>query len=168
MLHFFPPTQRYLEKHLYQWSLSEVNAAVARLKLPHVGVLDKISCQPYVFEHEQLSTIAQFRLSNAGLGNRYPRFAGTLYRRQKFCPFCPQTLLNEAHVIFFCKSVEHHRKEFNLHLYRTACQLKGLGEDETLSAFLNSYDWEKKDHRTECLSLGHALDTIRGHWLSLW
>ena len=167
-LPFVPPTQRYLGRHLTQWALSEVNTTVSQLNLPHIGILDKFSCQPYAFEHPHLSTIAQFRLSNAGLGNRYPRYAGVLYERQKFCPLCPRTLLTEAHVIFFCNSVEHHRKNFNLHLYRTACQLKGLDEEGTLTAFLNSYDWEKKNHHTECVSLGHALDTIRGHWLSLW
>ena len=167
-LHFDPPNLRYLGLHLSQWSLSEVNYAVSQLNLPHIGVLNKFLCQPYAFEHEHLSTIAQFRLSNAGLGNRYPRFAGVRYERQKYCPLCPQTILTEAHVIFSCSAVEHHRKEFNLHSYRTACQLKGMDMNATLSAFLNSYDWDKKNHLTECLSLGHALDTIRGHWLSLW
>ena len=167
-LTFDPINLRYLGNHLNQWSLSEVNYSVAKLNLPHVGILNKFSCQPYAFEHEHLSTIAQFRLSNAGLGNRYPRFAGVLYERQRFCPLCPHVILTEAHVIFFCKSVEHHRKKFNLNFFRASCQLKGLDENETLSAYLNSYDWDIKNHRTECLSLGHALDTIRGHWLSLW
>ena len=167
-LPFVPPTLRYLGTHLYQWSLSQTNTVVSQLQLPHVGTLAKYSRQPYVFEHPHLSTIAQFRLSNAGLGNKRPRFAGVLYERQKFCPLCPTTVLTEAHVIFFCNSIEHHRKEFHLHLYRAACQLKGLDAEQTLSEYINSYDWDAANHRSECLSLGHALDTLRGHWLSLW
>ena len=167
-LPFVPPTLRYLGTHLYQWSLSQTNSVVSQLHLPHVGTLSKYCRQPYVFEHPHLPTIAQFRLSNAGLGNRRPRFAGVLYERQKFCPLCSTTVLTEAHVIFFCSSIEHHRKKFNLHLYRTACQLKGLDAEQTLTEYINSYDWEKVNHRSECVSLGHALDTLRGHWLSLW
>ena len=101
------------------------------------------SCQPYAFEHEHLTTIAQFRLSSAGLGNKYPRFAGVLYERQKYCPLCPGTLLTEAHVIFFCPSTEHHRRTFNLHFYGTACALKGLDQEGTLREYLNDYKWSK-------------------------
>ena len=151
-LPFVPPTLRYLGTHLYQLSLSQTNTAVSQLHLPHVGTLAKYSCQLYVFEDPHLPTIAQFRLSNAGLGNRYPRFAGVLYEPQKFCPFCPTTILTEAHVIFFCKSVEHHRKKFHLHLYRTSCQLKGLDAEQTLSSYLNSYDWDPRNHRTPSVS----------------
>ena len=167
-LPFVPPTLGYLGTHLHQWSLAETNHAVSHLCLPHVGTVSKYIRQPYAFEHPHISTIAQFRLSNAGLGNRYPRFAGVLYERQKFCPLCPGTILTEGHVIFHCKSIEHHRKTFNLHLFRAACQLKGLDAEQTLSRYINGYDWEPRNHRTECISLGHALDTLRGHWLSLW
>ena len=167
-LPFVPPSPRYLGSHLIQWALSETNHRIAQLKLPNVGTLSSFSRQPYAFEHEHLTTIAQFRLSSAGLGNKYPRFAGVLYERQKYCPLCPGTLLTEAHVIFFCPSTEHHRRTFNLHFYRTACALKGLDQEGTLREYLNDYNWSKDKHRSECLSLGHALDTLRGHWLALW
>ena len=167
-LPFVPPSTRYLGSHLMQWSLAETNSRITQLKLPNIGTLSSFSRQPYVFEHEHLVTIAQFRLSSAGLGNKYPRFAGVLYERQKFCPLCPGTLLTEAHVIFFCPSTEHYRRQFNLHLYRTASSLKGLDHESTLREYLNNPNWSRDKHRSEWLSLGHALDTLRGHWLSLW
>ena len=167
-LTFDPPTLRYLGKHLYQWSLAETNNRISQLHLPYVGSLPDFSRQPYVFEHAHLTTIAEFRLSSAGLGNKYPRFAGVLYERQKFCPLCPGAILTEAHVIFFCSAIEHHRRHFNLHLYRTSRTLKGLDQEGIMEEYLNSYDWEKDVHRSECVSLGHVLDTLRGHWLSLW
>ena len=168
-LPFVPPTQRYLGSHLYQWSLSEVNNVVSSHDLPYVGAVTKFSRQKYVFEHPQLATIAQFRLSNAGLGNKYPRFAGVQYVRQKLCPFCPRIPITEAHVIFFCPAVEHHRKDFGLNLFRTASQAKGLGEEDTLKHFMNGLLCSGKPSPVaDFSSIGHALDTMRGHWLSLW
>ena len=168
-LPFVPPSVRYLGAHLHQWSLSETNHLISSLKLPYVGVLQNYVRQPYVYEHPQLATIAQFRLSNAGLGNRYPRFAGVLYVRQKLCPLCVGQKLTEAHVIFFCPSVERFRREFELNFFRTVCRTQGFDEDKTFSIYINGHDWnENPVPDTDYASRGHALDTMRGHWLSLW
>jgi hypothetical protein len=168
-LPFVPPTLRYLGSHLLQWSLSETNHLIAGHHLPYVGSLTKYSRQPYVFEHPQLATIAQFRLSNAGLGNRYPRFAGLPYVRQKLCPLCVDEVLTEAHVIFFCPSVERFRKEFELNFFRTVCRTQGYGKEETFNIFINGHDWNGNPvPDTDFASRGLALDTIRGHWPSLW
>ena len=99
-LTFDPPTLRYLGKHLYQWSLAETNYRISQLHLPYVGSLPDFSRQPYVFEHAHITTIAEFRLSSAGLGNKYPRFAGVLYERQKFCPLCPGAILTYSFAYF--------------------------------------------------------------------
>ena len=74
-LHFVPPTPRYLGVHLAQWSLATVNSAIEKLTLPYVGTLPRFARQKYVYEHPHMDTIAEFRLSNAGLGNQNPRFA---------------------------------------------------------------------------------------------
>ena len=168
-LPFVPPSMQYLGAHLHQWSLSETNHQISSLKLPYVGVLQNFVRQPYVYEHSHLATIAQFRLSSAGLGNRYPRFAGALYTRQKMCPLCVGKELTEAHVIFFCSSVERYRKEFELNFFRTVCRTQGFGEEKTFSLYINGHDWnENPVPDTDYASRGLALDTLRGHWLSLW
>ena len=108
-------------------------------------------------------------LPNAGLGNRFPRFAGVLYRRQISCPLCSSTTLDEAHVIFFCPSVEKYRREFYLNIFRTICRTKGFDDQKTFSLFINGQDWnENPVDDTDFASRGLTLDTIRGHWLSLW
>ena len=168
-LPFVPPTLRYLGTHLYEWSLSETNDVISRHSLPYVGTLTKYCRQKYVFEHPQLATVAQFRLSNAGLGNKYPRFAGVLYARQKYCPFCPQVTLTEAHVVFFCPSVEHFRKQFELNMYRTVSQSKGFCDEDIFSNYINGFLCSGGPFKdADYSSIGHALDTMRGHWLSLW
>ena len=169
LLPFVPPTMRYLGSHLHQWSLSETNHLISQHDLPNVGILDNYVRQPYVFEHFHLDTIAQFRLSNAGLGNRFPRFAGALYARQKSCPLCTAAVLTEAHVIFFCPSVERFRRDFELNFFRTVCQTKGFSEEKTFRLYVNGYDWnEKPVDGNDFASRGLALDTLRGHWLSGW
>ena len=168
-LPFVPATPRYLSVHLAQWSLSEINHALSQLSLPYVKCLTVFKKQPYVFEHEHLNTVAQFRLSNAGLGNRFPRFATTTYARRTSCPLCTSLLLSEGHVVFFCPAVENFRRELDLCLFRTICQTKGFSEDQTFSLFVNGQDWnEKPVSSTDFASRGLALDTMRGHWLSRW
>ena len=168
-LPFVPPTTRYLASHLFQWSLSEVNSTLSRLELPYVSPLTSFKRQPYVSDHRYLDTIAQFRLSNAGLGNRYPRFAGVPYLRQTNCPLCNSILLTEAHVIFFCPYVEHFRGELDLIIFRTICLTKGFSESDTFSLFINGLDWNKKPvDLEEIIARGLALDTLRGHWLARW
>ena len=170
MLHFVPPTMRYLNVHLSQWSLSVTNQAISTLKLPYVQPLMKFSRQLYVYEHVHLNTIAEFRLSNAGLGNRHPRFPSQhLYSRSSACPFCPSVTLTESHVVFFCDKVERFRQEFELPFFRNLCRSKGFSEEDTFALYVNGKDW----NGTVVLPLeydarGLAMDTIRGHWLSLW
>ena len=122
-----------------------------------------------VFEHEQLSTMAQFRLSNAGLGNRFPRNEPVQYDRRTSCPLCSSPTLSENHVVFFCPAVKTLRKELNLNLYRTICQKKGYSEDETLCSYINGLDC-KGNQVSGCdfVSRGRIMDTIRENWLSQW
>ena len=168
-LPFVPPTQHYLVSHLTQWSLSVTNHLISQFKLPNVGALSRFSCQPYVFEHPHLSTIAQFRLSNAGLRNRYPRFVGALYNIQKTCPMCQEPKLSESHLFFFCPSVEHFIKDFDLTTFRTVARVTGFTEEETFRIYINGFNWNGFHvPDTDFVARGHALDTIRGHWLTLW
>ena len=168
-MQFVPPTERYLKTHLYTWSLSEVNNTLANLTLPYVAPLVRFKKQPYVFEHQHLDTIAQFRLSNAGLGNRFPRWAGVFYARQTSCPLCNLQLLDEAHVVFFCPMVENEREELDLVFFRNRCLEKGFSHKKIFFTFVNGLDWNGRAvQRKEILDIGLALDTLRGHWLAKW
>ena len=168
-LPFVPPTPRYLVVHLEQWALAETNHVLEQRSLPYVSKLSKFERQPYVYEHEHLDTIAQFRLSNAGLGNRFPRFATAAYGRRSSCPLCPSLHLSEGHVVFFCSAVETQRKELDLTFFRNICQRDGYSEEKTFATFVNGLDWNGNPvQATDYASRGLAMDTIRGHWLSRW
>ena len=164
-----PPTDRYLNVHLAQWSLSMTNFAISQKTLPYVKQLAAYKRQPYVFEHTQLDTIAQFRLSNAGLGNRFPRFPVEGYGRRKACPLCSCSSLSEGHVVFFCPAVEHFRDELDLKFFRNICEMKGFSEEKTFSLYVNGHDWnENLVADPDFPSRGLAMDLMRGHWLSRW
>ena len=166
-LPFVPPTPKYLAIHLVQWALAETNQVIENHSLPFVSNLTKFARQPYVYEHNHLDTIAQFRLSNAGLGNRFPGFPADMYDRRTFCPLCPSLRLTESHVVFFCSAVESHRKELDLVFFRNICKLKGYSEEETFSTFINGLDWNGNlVQDTDYAERGLALDTIRGHWVA--
>ena len=168
-LSFFPPTTRYLKTHLYTWSLSSVNNALSTLSLPYVTPLTCYEVQPYIFEHQYLDTLAQFRLSNAGLGNRSPRWAGFYYPRQSHCPLCHNCILTEVHVFLSCPAVNLERKELSITSYRNRCIEKGLSLDEILTNFVRGLDHDgNRLNRSDIVSNGLALDTLRGHWLTKW
>ena len=169
-LRIVPPTVRYLHVHLAQWSLSETNFAMSQKSLPYVRPLAFYRRQPYVYEHEHLSTIAEFRLSNAGLGNRFPRFPAGMFNRVTSCPLCPSPTLTEAHVVFFCSAVERFREELDLKFFRNICARKGFSEIKTFLLFVNGYDWNELSAAVtkDFIARGLAMDTIRGHWLARW
>ena len=168
MPELLPPTTRYLKSHLYTWSLSEVNSTLADLSLPYVSPLSCFKRQPYVFEHPHMDTFAQFRLSNSGLGNRFPRWAGFFYPRTTQCPLCTSAL-TEAHVILSCPSIETDRKNLGITFFRNRCQDKGWTEETTFSALVNGLDSNGGAlPRRDIVRIGLALDTLRGFWLSKW
>ena len=168
-LTFLPPTQRYLAIHLEQWALAETNSVLESRTLPYVEKLTKFRKQPYVYDHEHLDTIAQFRLSNAGLGNRGPRFPAASSSRVSSCPLCTTLRLSEGHVVFFCPSIESYREEFGLVFFRNVCLRKGYSEESIFKAYVNGLDWNGTlAYDTDFVDRGHALDTMRGHWLSKW
>ena len=168
-MNFVPPTQRYLRTHLYQWSLSSVNTTLETLSLPHVAPLTCFAAQSYVFEHQHLDTIAQVRLSNAGLGNRAPRWAGFYYPRQHNCPLCPGSLLSETHVFLSCPSIEAVRFNLGVSFYRNRCLEKGMELKKILTNFVNGIDINGNSiNRSDIVDNGLALDTLWGHWLTMW
>ena len=168
-LSFVPPTTRYLKTHLYSWSLSSVNQTLSNLSLPYVAPLTCYKVQPYVFEHQYLDTIAQFRLSNAGLGNRSPRWAGFYYQRQSHCPLCHNCILTEAHVFLSCPAINTERNDLSITWYRNRGIEKGLSLDDIFTNFVNGLDHNGNQlPRSEIVSNGLALDTLRGHWLPKW
>ena len=168
-LPFIPPTMKYLSCHLYQWSLSEVNTELSNLSLPYVHPLTEFVRQPYVVGFPNMDVVAQFRLSNAGLGNKHPRFLGEWSARQVTCPLCPSNTISEAHVIFFCPAVEEFRKELGLSMFRAVCRTKYLSEEQTFTTFINGLDFNGTMIKiAEIQDRALALDTLRGHWLARW
>ena len=167
-LNFIPPTTRYLKTHLYSWSLSEVNATLASLSLPYVSPMEHFKKQSYVFEHSHLDTIAQFRLSNAGLGNRQPRWAGFYYARQVFCPLCTSTI-SEDHIILSCPAISRARSDLGIAFFRNRCHEKGMSQQSTFSSLVNGLDHNGATiSKADIVTMGLALDTLRGLWLSKW
>ena len=167
-MNFVPPSMRYMKTHLYTWSLSEVNATLSSLSLPYVAPLQRFEKQSYVFEHSHLDTIAQFRLSNAGLGNRYPRWAGFYYAKQVFCPLCP-AIISEDHVVLSCPSITEARRDLGIAFTRNRCQEKGLSQQSAFSSLVSCVDHNGASlSKADIVSLGLALDTLRGLWLSKW
>ena len=160
-----PPNEHYLRQHLYHWALSETNSSLLSHSLPGLDRLASFKRQPYVFAHQHLSTLASFRLSNAGLGNRCPlpgrlRFTG--------CPRCQvPSQCTEEHVLFDCSSVHGTRVVTGIALFRTMAVLQGLSTVSMFRIFVRGLDLQGKPVAVaDYLERGAAMTAMRDAWLN--
>ena len=119
-----------------------------------------------MYEHKELSTIAQFRLSCAGLGNKAPNIAGF---RSKNCILCSKEL-NEQHVAFSCSELERYRRtRTSISTFRNHCRLVSNDSlDKSYNKFVNGQDVHgmvipRRDHK----SRGYMLSMMKNAWLKM-
>ena len=163
-----PPTNHYLRQHLFRWSLCNINTALSNSPaLVGIPLLKTFAKAQYVCPSEHLTTIASFKMHNAGLGNKCPLEG---YDRFSTCPLCTvQTPLNEEHVLFCCKSVHNTRVETGLEAFRTMCTLSGFSLPKTYSFFVNG--WDVLGHPiplTDYFERGASMLAMRSAWLLLF
>ena len=126
-----------------------------------------LSKAAYVCKSDYAGVLAQFRLSNAGLGNREPRQG---YGRKSCCPLCPvPTPLSEFHLTVVCPSVSGLRKSTGISTFMSLCNLRGKTIVETFVLFVSGKDSMGKDiDLPGYLDRGKCLDDLRRSWLSQW
>jgi len=130
-----PPSLRYLDKHIHHWALARVNEGIRKLQLPCIEPLFDFVQEKYVYSHKYLSSIASFRLSNAGLGNRR-QIPGL--PRLKVCPLCTDHPLDESHLLFNCRVMKDAQMVLGLSKFKLLC--KGDGLDRTCFLYVNGLD----------------------------
>ena len=113
-----------------------------------------------------MGTIASFRLSNGGLGNKYP-LPGSL--RSDMCPLCSAPhKLNEQHLLFICSAVQRKRSEAGIDLYRTQSQMRGQSVAMTHFLFVTGRDLAGNLLSMEdYLERGAAIHDMRSCWLDM-
>ena len=134
--------------------------------LPCVQEKTSFKKQAYVFSHKYLSTIASFRLSNGGLGNKFP-LPGSL--RSDICPLCSAPhKLSEQHLLFACSAVQKKRSEAGIDLYRTQSQLRGHSITVTHFLFVTGrYLAGNLLSIEDYLERGAAIHNMRSSWLDM-
>ena len=91
----FCPNKRAITLQLQPFFLKNTNNEISALSLPAVRPLDSYKRRVYVCEGPASRTLAQFRLANAGLGNRAPRL-GTVEPRYAQCAHFPLKPLSRS------------------------------------------------------------------------
>ena len=141
------------------------NSSLLSHSLPGLDRLASFKRQPYVFAHQHVSTLASFRLSNAGLGNKCPlpgrlRFTG--------CPRCQvPSQCTEEHVLFDCSSVHGTRVVTGIALFRTMAVLQGLSTVSMFRIFVRGLDLQGKPVAVvDYLERGAAMTAMRDAWLN--
>ena len=162
-----PATVSTMMKEISDYFLASVNSEVQSLVLKTLTPLRAFTKASYVFEHEFLSVLAQFRLGVAGLGNRDPRLG---HQRQSYCPLCPVLVVNdELHLVGTCPSVSGLRAETGITSFMNDCRSKNISLTVAYQRFVNGEDWSGNQvPLPSYIERGRALAALRKCWLSRW
>ena len=167
MLYDAPPTIHYLRQHLFRWSLCSINSSLINSSsLIGLPLLESFTKARYVCPSEHLTTIACFKMHNAGLGNKCP-----LEGHEQFstCPMCPSpTPLNEEHVLFACQALHQIRRDTGLDTFKTMCTLQNFSLSKMYSFFVNG--WDILGHPiplSDYFERGSSMAAMRSAWLQL-
>ena len=159
-----PPSIPFLKLHMNSWFLAHTNDSISDLSLPYVSPLTAFSRARYVCEHDGCSPLAQFKLSNAGLGNRAPRSGR---QRTTICSLCAGAL-DEAHVAFVCPGLEAYRYDHtNVMVFITMCATRGILRRLAFKMYVRGLDWNGQKISTSLyLARGLVLKRILAEWLN--
>ena len=158
------PNRNYLQQHLNLYFLNRINEDILSKSLPCIETLTGFRKERYVYSHKYMSTIASFRLANAGLGNKWalqglPRL-----------PYCPQCgihfRMDEVHVIVQCTSMTNVREELGLSTFLEKCA--GYSSERKYFLYVNGLDeyanWTSEGNYE---SRGLLLSKMRSAWINL-
>ena len=158
-----PPTNSILGRHLEHWALKLVNSRISSLNLSSVAKLVKFEKRSYVYEHQGLSHVAQFRLGCAGLGNKAPRQG----RQRTFtCSLCREPL-SECHVAFLCPAMEDFRhNNTDITTFISMCQSRSIHPRIAYKWYVMGLDWKDENIPTLAyLQRGQTLQKLLSEWL---
>ena len=137
------------------------------MKLPCLSPLKQFRRSSYVCENEHASTLAQFKLAVAGLGNRQPILGR---QRQRTCPLCPVPTANcEQHLVVECPAVRVKRFETGITSFLTQCWVHDLPIDVAFRYYVTGLNCKGElEPRSTILDRGMALRDLREDWLAMW
>ena len=158
------PSRSYLQQHLNLWFLNRINEQILSKSLPCIELLTCFRKERYVYSHKYMSTVASFRLANAGLGNKY---ALQGLDRLPFCPKCGIPFrMDEVHVIVQCAFMASVREELGLSIFLEKCA--GYSSERKYFLYVNGLDefanWTALDIYE---SRGSILSRMRSAWINL-
>ena len=97
----------------------------------------------YLMEMKNVSDrvlVSKFRLSNHRLMIEVGRHSG-IPKEQRFCPFCPSWVENEAHFLFCCPTYKHLRGRYLNPVFNShGITFRHLPHDARLQILLNNPD----------------------------
>ena len=96
--------------------------------------------------------VTKFRLSNHGLMIEVGRHKG-IPKEERFCPFCPQQIENEAHLLFECSVYKHQRELLLNPITITIPAFAFLTEDIKVQLLMSEMNANISNYIANCLQL---------------
>ena len=158
-----PLTSKSLQLHLNSWFLAATNLDIVRLSLPCLVPLTSFTRERYVCEGDSCTTLASFKLSNAGLGNRAPRLGR---QRSTDCSLC-HGHLDEAHVAFLCPHMDDYRyNHTDIMVFTSLCRTKGVFPQLAYKMYVRGLGWDRTlIPVSDYLKRGRTLQRVVDEWL---
>ena len=114
------PIEHGVNIHLNEWALQETNWKILLLQLPCITRVLR--------DRPMFSTIAQFRLNCAGLGNKAPKVGRFRWEQSIIC----SASLDEMHIAFSCPALAVHRNNHtSINFFWNQCRLGLHGIEES-------------------------------------
>ena len=158
-----PLTANHLQLHLNSWFIAATNLEIVRMSLPCLVPITSFSRERYVCESDTCTTLASYKLSNAGLGNRAPRLGRV---RSSVCSLCNGTL-DEAHVAFLCPRMDDFRyRHTDIMFFTSLCRTKGVFPQLAYKWYVRGLSWDNTIvPLTAYLQRGRFLKCVTDEWL---
>ena len=158
-----PRTISSLKSTLQSWFLDHLNQQLLTLSLPCLDQQTSFIRMRYVCEHAGCSTLAKYRLCNAGLGNRAPRPGR---QRSTRCGLCLLPL-NELHVAFLCPYMNDFRQSStDIMVFLSICRTRRIYPSVAYRMYLRGLDWAGNSVPTSVyLNRGLTLQRLTNEWL---
>lgn len=131
-----------LKDNFYQMAFSEIGKQDSKLRT-YALFKREAGFENYLMEMKNVSDrvlVSKFRLSNHRLMIEVGRHSG-IPKEQRFCPFCPSWVENEAHFLFCCPTYKHLRGRYLNPVFNShGITFRHLPHDARLQILLNNPD----------------------------
>ena len=142
----------------HQETFEKISSEISKLRT-YALFKKEIGFERYLSDVKNVSIrikVSKFRLSNHKLMIESGRHKG-INADDRFCPFCPTTVENEIHFLFFCPIYRIPREEFNNPITEVIHHFQALPGKQKFQLVMSHMDQDLCKHISNCTEIREFL-----------